>query len=202
MIDRIFRWVLDAAVRECCAWRRDGVDIGVSINLATHNLRDAHLPDHVAQALAAHGLPAEQLTIEITESGIIGDATHAAGVCRRLREIGVGLSIDDFGTGYSSLVHLKHLPFTEIKIDRSFTHDMLTNEHDAAIVRSIIDLGHQLGRVIVAEGVESQAVLDRLRDYGCDLAQGYFISRPLGRDALYAWLGRPETSAPPSASNR
>ncbi len=191
MIDRIFRWVLNAAVRECSAWRRSGADVGVSINLATHNLRDVHLPDQVAQALAAHGLPAEQLTIEITESGIMGDTTHAASVCRRLRDIGVGLSIDDFGTGYSSLVHLKHLPFTEIKVDRSFTHDMLTNEHDAAIVRSIIDLGHQLNRVIVAEGVESQAVLDRLRDYGCDLAQGYFISRPLEREALHAWIRRP-----------
>jgi diguanylate cyclase (GGDEF)-like protein len=198
LIDRIFRWVLDAAIRECCAWRRAGFDFGVSINLATHNLHDLHLPEHVALALTAHGLPPRELTIEITESGIMGDATHAASVCRRLREIGVGLSIDDFGTGYSSLVHLKHLPFTEIKIDRSFTHDMLTNEHDAAIVRSIIDLGHQLDRVIVAEGVESQAVLDRLREHGCDLAQGYFISRPLARDALYEWLrGRP--AAEPAA---
>jgi len=208
MIDRIFRWVLDAAVRECCAWRRAGSDVGVSINVATHNLRDVHLPDHVARALTDHGLAPQQLTIEITESGIMGDATHAAAVCRRLRDIGVGLSIDDFGTGYSSLVHLKHLPFTEIKIDRSFTRDMLVNEHDAAIVRSIIDLGHQLDRVIVAEGVESQAVLDRLRDYGCDLAQGYFISRPLAGEALHAWLRQPqagagpETSAPPGTSNR
>jgi diguanylate cyclase (GGDEF)-like protein len=187
-IDRLFRWVLNAAVRECCAWRRLGHDVGVSINVATHNLRDAHLPEYVAQALSMHGLPPAQLTLEITESGIMGDATHAAGVCRRLRGIGVGLSIDDFGTGYSSLVHLKHLPFTEIKIDRSFTREMLTNEHDAAIVRSIIDLGQQLGRVIVAEGVESQAVLDRLREYGCDLAQGYFISRPLARETLHDWL--------------
>jgi diguanylate cyclase (GGDEF)-like protein len=188
MIDRIFRWVLNAAVRECCRWRKAGSDVGVSINLATHNLRDSQLPDQVARALSAHGLAPQHLTIEITESGIMGDATHAAGVCRRLRDIGVGLSIDDFGTGYSSLVHLKHLPFTEIKIDRSFTREMLSNEHDAAIVRSIIDLGQQLGRVIVAEGVESRAVLDRLREYGCDLAQGYFISRPLARESLYDWL--------------
>jgi diguanylate cyclase (GGDEF)-like protein len=191
MIDRIFRWVLTAAVRECRGWRREGIDVGVSINVATHNLRDAHLPDLVAQALKTHGLAPEQLTIEITESGIMGDATLAAGVCRRLRDIGVGLSIDDFGTGYSSLVHLKHLPFTEIKIDRSFTRDMLTNEHDAAIVRSIIDLGHQLDRVIVAEGVESREVLERLREYGCDLAQGYFFSRPLSRESLHGWLRQP-----------
>jgi diguanylate cyclase (GGDEF)-like protein len=191
MIDRIFRWVLDAAVRECCAWRAKGFDVGVSINVATHNLRDVHLPDQVAHALTSRGLPPAQLTLEITESGIIGDATHAAGVCRRLREIGVGLSIDDFGTGYSSLVHLKHLPFTELKIDRSFTRELLANEHDAAIVRSIIDLGHQLDRTIVAEGVESRDVLDRLRDYGCDLAQGYFISRPLARAPLYDWFHSP-----------
>ena len=191
VIDRIFRWVLNAAVRECCAWRRGGHDVGVSINVATHNLRDLHLPEYVAQALSMHGLAPACLTLEITESGIMGDATHAAGVCRRLRDIGVGLSIDDFGTGYSSLVHLKHLPFTEIKIDRSFTREMLTNEHDAAIVRSIIDLGQQLGRVIVAEGVESRDVLDRLREYGCDLAQGYYISRPLARDSLRDWLCLP-----------
>jgi EAL domain-containing protein (putative c-di-GMP-specific phosphodiesterase class I) len=112
-----------------------------------------------------------------------------------LRKIGVGLSIDDFGTGYSSLVHLKHLPFTELKVDRSFTNEMLVNEHDAAIVRSTIDLGHELGRTIVAEGVERREVLERLRQYRCDFAQGYFISPPLEKVALREWL-----SAPPAFS--
>ena len=126
--------------------------------------------------------------LEITESGVFGDATLAAQVCGALRATGVGLSVDDFGTGYSSLMHLKHLPFTELKVDRAFTAGLLSNDHDAAIVRSIIDLGHELGRTIVAEGVESQEVLDRLRAQGCDLAQGFHISRPLLEHDLREWL--------------
>jgi len=126
--------------------------------------------------------------VEITESGILGEAALATGTFQRLRALGVGLSIDDFGTGYSSLAHLRHLPFTELKIDRSFTNEMLANEHDAAIVRSTIALAHELGRSVVAEGVETREVLDRLREYGCDFAQGYFISRPLEKAALQEWL--------------
>ncbi|MBK5254952.1 MAG: EAL domain-containing protein, partial [Vicinamibacteria bacterium] len=145
-------------------------------------------PVAVAKALTKYGLPAEMLTLEVTESGAFGDATLAAEVCRALREMGVGLSVDDFGTGYSSLMHLKHLPFTELKVDRAFTAGVIHNEHDAAIVRSIIDLGHELGRTIVAEGVESQEVLDRLRAKGCDLVQGFHISRPLPEPALREWL--------------
>jgi diguanylate cyclase (GGDEF)-like protein/PAS domain S-box-containing protein len=186
--DRLLRWVLDRAIRDCREWQAAGLPVGVSVNLSPHNLRDRELADVIAAALHAHDLAPQHLTIEITESGILGDVALATATCRRLRELGVGLSIDDFGTGYSSLVHLKHLPFTELKIDRSFTGEMLANEHDAAIVRSIIELGHQLGRAIVAEGVEHADVLARLRAYGCDLAQGYFISRPLEKAALRDWL--------------
>jgi EAL domain-containing protein (putative c-di-GMP-specific phosphodiesterase class I) len=171
-IDRISRWVLDKAIRDCSEWQKAGLAAGVSVNLSPHNLRDEQLAELVGVTLRAHGLAARHLTIEITESGILADAVLATGTFQRLRDIGVGLSIDDFGTGYSSLVHLKHLPFTELKIDRSFTSEMLTNEHDAAIVRSTIDLCHELGRSIVAEGVESQEVLDRLRQFRCDFAQG------------------------------
>jgi len=190
-IDRISRWVLDAAIRDCCEWQDVGADVGVSVNVSPHNLRDDQLATIVDGALRRHGLAARLLTIEITESGVLGDAVMAAGTFQALREIGVGLSIDDFGTGYSSLVHLKHLPFTELKIDRTFTNELLANEHDAAIVRSTIDLGHELKRTIVAEGVESREVLDRLRQYRCDLAQGYFISRPLEKTALRQWLRDP-----------
>ena len=188
VIDRITRWVVEAAVRDCKEWQRAGLAVGVAVNLAPHNLRDDTLPAFVAEVLARHGLAPAELTLEITESGVLSDIALATGICRRLREIGVGLSIDDFGTGYSSLVHLKHLPFTELKIDRSFTNEMLGNEHDAAIVRSIIDLGHELGRTIVAEGVETEAALARLREYGCDAAQGYLFSKPLARAALDDWL--------------
>ena len=191
IIDRISRWVLDRAIRDCREWQAAGHAVGVAVNLSPHNLRDEQLVDGLAQLLADHGLPPADLTLEITESGILGEAVLAAGTIQRLRALGVGLSIDDFGTGYSSLAHLRHLPFSELKIDRSFTHDMLANEHDAAIVRSTIDLGHELGRGIVAEGVESAEVLERLREYRCDYAQGYFISRPLEKAALREWLAHP-----------
>jgi diguanylate cyclase (GGDEF)-like protein len=188
LIDRITRFVIEMALRDCSAWRKAGFTLGVAVNLAPRNLRDPELPIAVARALTKHGLPARTLTLEVTESGAFGEAPLAAEVCRALRETGVGLSVDDFGTGYSSLMHLKHLPFTELKVDRVFTAGMMSNEHDSAIVRSIIDLGHELGRTIVAEGVESQEVLDRLRARGCDLAQGYHISRPLAEPAFREWL--------------
>ena len=188
VIDRIARWVLQTAIRDCREWREAGSTAGVAVNLSPHNLRDKHLPEFIAEVLAQHGLPAQELTLEITESGVLGEALLAAGIFQRLRDIGVGLSIDDFGTGYSSLVHLKQLPFTELKIDRSFTKEMLSNEHDAAIVRSTIALGHELHRTIVAEGVETQEVLEQLRSYHCDFAQGYLISRPLEKVALREWL--------------
>jgi EAL domain-containing protein (putative c-di-GMP-specific phosphodiesterase class I) len=188
LIDRITRFVIEMALRDCSAWREAGFTLGVAVNLAPRNLRDPELPIAVAKALTKHGLPARTLTLEVTESGAFGEAPLAAEVCRALRETGVGLSVDDFGTGYSSLMHLKHLPFTELKVDRVFTAGMMSNEHDSAIVRSIIDLGHELGRTIVAEGVESQEVLDRLRARGCDLAQGFHISRPLAEPAFREWL--------------
>jgi diguanylate cyclase (GGDEF)-like protein/PAS domain S-box-containing protein len=197
IIDRIARWVLQTAIRDCREWEDSGLDIGVSVNLSPHNLRDNQLPDFIAQTLAQAGLAPTRLTIEITESGILEQATLATGTFQRLRAIGIGLSIDDFGTGYSSLMHLKHLPFTELKVDRSFTSEMLVNQHDAAIVRSTIDLGHELGRRIVAEGVETREVLERLRKFGCDFAQGYFISPPLEKAALREWLLDPPLFMPP-----
>ena len=187
-IDRISHWVIDKAIRDCREWQSAGLTAGVSVNLSPHNLRDPQLADAIQAALLRHGLSPRQLTVEITESGILGEAALATGTFQRLREIGVGLSIDDFGTGYSSLAHLRHLPFTELKIDRSFTNEMLVNEHDAAIVRSTIALAHELGRTVVAEGVETREVLERLRQYGCDFVQGYFISQPLEKSALHAWL--------------
>jgi diguanylate cyclase (GGDEF)-like protein/PAS domain S-box-containing protein len=187
-IDRISHWVVDKAIRDCRDWQAAGFGAGVSVNLSPHNLRDPQLADIIQNSLQRHGLAPRHLTVEITESGILSEAALATGTFQRLRAIGVGLSIDDFGTGYSSLAHLRHLPFTELKIDRSFTNEMLANEHDAAIVRSTIALAHELGRTVVAEGVETRDVLERLRQYGCDFAQGFFISQPLERNALQAWL--------------
>ncbi|HEU5398172.1 MAG TPA: EAL domain-containing protein [Gammaproteobacteria bacterium] len=186
--DRIARWVLNQVLRDFAGLQQGGHRLGVAMNLSPYNLRDPRLPEFIAASLKEHDVPPEQLTLEITESGILGSALLAAGVFQKLRDIGVGLSVDDFGTGYSSLMHLRHLPFTELKVDRSFTHEMLANAHDAAIVRSTIDLGHELGRRIVAEGVETREVLERLRLYRCDYAQGYFISPPLEKAALAEWL--------------
>jgi len=194
-IDRIARWVLDKAIRDCRDWQAAGLSAGVSINLSPHNLRDPQLAEAANASLLRHGLAPRHLTVEITESGILSEAALAAGTVQRLRNIGVGLSIDDFGTGYSSLAHLRHLPFTELKIDRSFTNDMLANEHDAAIVRSTIALAHDLGRSVVAEGVETREVLERLREYRCDYAQGYYISQPLEKSALQVWLRDAAASA-------
>lgn len=191
LIDRISHWVLQAAIRDCRGWRQAGMDIGVSVNLSPRNLRDAALPGMIDDWLREADVPATMLTLEITESGILDETVIGAGVFERLRDVGVGISIDDFGTGYSSLVHVKQLPFTELKVDRTFIRDLLTDEHDAAIVRSTIDLGHELGRSIVAEGVEEKAVLKRLEEFGCNYAQGYYISLPLEKSALLDWLRSP-----------
>jgi len=190
VMDRITRSVIVAALRDCRIWRDAGFEAGVAVNLAPRNLRDAALPATVAAALQKHALPAAALTLEVNESGVFGDARQASEVCRALREMGVGLSVDDFGTGYSSLMHLKHLPFTELKVDRAFTAGVIHNEHDAAIVRSIIDLGHELGRTIVAEGVESQEVFDHLKARGCDAVQGFHITPALALSGLLEWLKR------------
>ena len=186
--DRIARWVLETAIKDCHESGGPELGIGMSVNLSPHNLRDPQLLKVLAELLERYDYPPQSLTVEITESGILSEALLGTGVFQRLRDIGVGLSIDDFGTGYSSLMHLKHLPFTELKVDRSFTHDMLVNLHDAAIVRSTIDLGHELGRTIVAEGVETREALERLKQFRCDYAQGYFISPPLEKSAIREWL--------------
>ncbi|MDQ6670338.1 MAG: EAL domain-containing protein [Chloroflexota bacterium] len=188
LIKPLTRWVLNAALRQCRTWLNSGFAIQVAVNVSMHDLHDDTLPDTVARLLVAHGVPAEYLGIEITEGAIMSDTGRALSVLTRLRAVGVSLSVDDFGTGYSSLAYLKRLPVDELKIDRSFVRNIATDEEDAAIVRSTIGLGHELGLGVVAEGVEDQASWDRLRQFGCDLAQGYFIARPLSVSDLDRWL--------------
>jgi EAL domain-containing protein (putative c-di-GMP-specific phosphodiesterase class I) len=182
-------WVLDKAIRSCRDWRAAGHDIGVSVNLSPRSLRDPALPGEIGALLAAVGLPARALTLEITEGSLFAESDASLRAVAELLELGVRLSIDDFGTGYSSLTHLKRLPVTEIKIDRSFVRDLVRVGHDETIVRSIVELGHSLGCEIVAEGIEDGETLDRLRAIGCDLGQGFLISRPLDEDGLARWLG-------------
>jgi len=188
LIRPLSRWVLDAALRQVNRWRQDGLDLAVAVNLSMRNLHDPEMAETIRQLLARWGVPASCLTIEITESSLMADAARAMEVLSRVRSMGVGVSIDDFGTGYSSLAYLKRLPVHELKIDKSFVAHMASDENDAAIVRSTIGLAHDLGLRVVAEGVEDQQTWDVLAALGCDVAQGYFISRPLPALALGEWL--------------
>jgi len=159
------------------------------VNISARDLQMGEaLVQHVSQALAAAELPAGMLCLEITESGLMEDPGSAQSTLRKLRELGVTTSIDDYGTGYSSLAYIKQLAVNELKIDRTFVSGMEADQSNAAIVRSTIELGHNLGLTVAAEGVETDHELAELRRFGCDLAQGYHLSRPLAADALEAWL--------------
>ena len=176
--------VLDEALRQQRAWRDDGIDIRVAVNLSARDLYDLTLPATTARLLATHDVPPTALELEITESVIVADPMRARAILNRLSEMGVVLAIDDYGTGYSSLGYLKRLPIDEMKIDRSFVMQMADDRNDAAIVRSTVELGRNLGLRVVAEGVETAAAWAHLKALGCDFAQGYYLSKPVpaGRD--------------------
>jgi diguanylate cyclase (GGDEF)-like protein len=182
------RWVLDAALAQCAAWRASGIDLPVAINLAAANIVDVTLPDVVAEALERHGVPGDRLECEISEDTVMADPVRAMDVLGRLRQMGLRLSLDDFGTGHSSLAYLKRLPLDEVKIDRSFVLGMTEDENDAVIVRSTIDLARNLGLDVVAEGVENEEILRGLGALHCDVAQGFHLSRPLPPAELERWL--------------
>jgi EAL domain-containing protein (putative c-di-GMP-specific phosphodiesterase class I) len=179
IILRLTERVLDMALAQTRAWTDAGHAVPVAVNLSTRCLLDAGLPDLVQQLLSLHRVPAELLRLEVTESAVMGDATRCMEVLQRLHDLGVRLSIDDFGTGYSSMAHLRRLPVDELKIDRSFVLGMTTTQQDAVLVRTAIDLGHNLGLTVVAEGVEAAEHVRALRALGCDIAQGYHYARPM-----------------------
>ncbi len=188
LIKQLSACVLDAALRQARAWADAGLDLSVAVNLSARNLLEGDLPELVAGLLARHEVPAARLILEITESAIMSDETHSLDILSRLSELGVSLSIDDFGMGYSSLSRLRRLPVNEIKIDRSFVAHMDREREDALIVRSTIELAHNLGLSVVAEGVETETIWNRLGELGCDYAQGYFLCRPLPPSELSGWL--------------
>jgi diguanylate cyclase (GGDEF)-like protein len=182
--------VLRQALAQVRAWHRKGMRIGVSVNLSVRQLTDMNLPRDVAALLADFHLPASVLTLEVTETTIMADPSRTLNVLRMLADIGIDLSIDDFGTGYSSLAYLRRLQADELKIDKSFVMGMARNSNDAVIVRSTIELGHNLGLRMVAEGVEDAETWHLLRNLGCDIVQGYHLSRPLPPKQITEWLNK------------
>jgi diguanylate cyclase (GGDEF)-like protein/PAS domain S-box-containing protein len=188
LIRTVTDWLLERALAQVHAWRENGAPIHIAVNISAKSLLDQALPSKIHSMLTKWDVDPRFLKIEITESSIMADPAHALAVMSMLQSMGVRLSVDDFGTGYSSLTHLRELPIDEIKIDKSFVSGMTTSEADAAIVRTVIDLGHNLGKQVCAEGVEDEATWNMLRDLGCDLAQGFWISRPVNGTELMDWL--------------
>jgi diguanylate cyclase (GGDEF)-like protein len=180
--------VLDQALAAVRRWRAQGHLLNLSVNLTPRQLDDMQLPSVIAALLRRHDVPADCLILEVTESTVMADATRSASVIRELRGLGIGLSIDDFGTGYSSLAHLQRLAPDEIKIDRSFVAQMRHIGSERTIVLSTLELGHNLGLRVVAEGVEVEAVASLLAQHGCDVLQGFAISRPDDEGTITRWL--------------
>jgi diguanylate cyclase (GGDEF)-like protein len=187
-IRAITHWVVAHAVEQCAKWRRDGLTMNVSINISARDLMDAELPVRFASVLEQHECKAQWIALEITESAIFDDPGHAIENLQLLHSLGCRLSIDDFGTGYSSLAYLRRLPLNEIKIDKSFVQRMVRDASDAVIVRSTIELAHNMGLDVVAEGVEDETTLERLRALGCDMVQGFYLSKPLSAVDVPVWM--------------
>jgi diguanylate cyclase (GGDEF)-like protein len=179
--------VIDDALTAVRGWRDRGLAISVAVNLTARQVASENLPNQIEEALAAHGLPSQALVVEVTESSLMANPAQIRTVLGRLRELGVGLAMDDFGTGFSSLTHLRDLPVTEIKIDQSFVAGTVSSARSAALVKSIIDLGHNLGLNVVAEGVETDETRTVLTDLGCTVLQGYLLARPMPGDQLEQW---------------
>ncbi|MGH8791843.1 MAG: putative bifunctional diguanylate cyclase/phosphodiesterase [Stackebrandtia sp.] len=188
LLGRLTEFVLRDGLSRLQGWADDGHDIGIAVNLSPRTLADTDFPDVVAGLLEEYGVPASKLTLEITEDGMVGAGGRTPQTLRRLRELGVRLAVDDFGKGYSSLSYLRQLPAQEIKIDRSFVQGMAVDEGDLAIVRAVVDLARHFSMAVVAEGVESEMTLSLLTEIGCDVAQGFYFSRPLPPERFAAWM--------------
>ena len=180
--------VFNIALHQCGEWVKAGRHIGVAINCSAHSLTDEHLPERIDALLYTWGVPHHLLTVEVTESAIMAHPEQGLAILTQLHEMGVKISVDDYGTGYSSLSYLKSMPVSELKIDRSFVSDMLTDENDAVIVRATIDMAHDLGLEVTAEGIEDEATWNALVEMACDRAQGYYMGKPMPADELERWL--------------
>ena len=187
LIDPLTQWGLRTTLRQWLAWREDGIDTCLAFNISALSLEHLDFPDLVERMCRALDVPTERLVLELTE-GATQPLVKMMDTLTRFRIKGIGLAIDDFGVGYSTLMQLRQLPFTELKIARFFVDDATSSADSALIVKSIIDLAHGLGLTVTAEGVETGDQLALLRDLGCDVAQGYFVARPLEPDKLKGWM--------------
>jgi diguanylate cyclase (GGDEF)-like protein len=194
MIKPLTFWVVDQALQDLRNWRRQGETFSVAVNISARNLQDREFVDRLTASLGEYDTPPDQLQLEITESAIMTDPVRARETIAALDALGVSLAIDDFGTGYSSLSYLKQLPVDELKIDKSFVIDMEQDENDAVIVRSTVDLAHNLGLRVTAEGVERPGLWDILMQLDCDFAQGFHICRPVPVTTVMEWLANWRTA--------
>ena len=188
LIQPITCWVMDNASKQCAIWNKLGHKLLISINISTSCIHDARLPVKLNEIILGNNLSPDQITLELTENIFIKDPVRSKKILDNVNKMGVSISIDDFGTGYSSLAYLKQLPVNELKVDRSFVMEMLEDENDEVIVRTTIDLAHNLGITVVAEGVESMEVAQRLKELNCDAAQGYYLGRPMEVDDFIKFI--------------
>ncbi|MBM0234518.1 EAL domain-containing protein, partial [Micromonospora sp. STR1_7] len=184
------RRVVDDVVEQLAKWLAAGIGLRAALNVSVRDLHTGEIADQIADRLARYGVPAERLQLEITEGALMADPRRVLATISRLHRIGVAIALDDFGTGYSSLQHLRRLPLSEVKVDRSFVLGMADDADDAAIVRSMIELAGALGLRVVAEGVEDERTWRMLHAAGCDAAQGWFYARPMPAEELVTWLAR------------
>ncbi len=183
-------WVLETAIKQCVIWHKSGLPVNVSINISANFLQEEHVVQRVAGLILQYELPDNVFALEITENTLMDNPQQASKILIEMSEMNIDVSIDDFGTGYSSLAYLKHLKLDELKIDRSFVMGMSEYKNDSVIVQTVIDMAHNMGLRVVAEGVERREDWDKLHAMGCDFIQGYFISRPKPVDEISEWLKR------------
>ncbi len=188
LIKPLTYYVLRSALRQCEQWQRMGIDLSVSVNISAVNIQDPEFVEEVAKLLNEFNVPPSRIELEVTETAVMSEPARAVACIKELCALGLQIAVDDFGTGYSSMAYLKELLVAKIKIDKSFVKDMVASHNDDVIVRSTVELGHNLGLKVVAEGVENEVVWDRLKALGCDDGQGYYMSRPLPADTFAEWL--------------
>ncbi|MCG7529869.1 EAL domain-containing protein [Psychrobium sp. MM17-31] len=187
-INALTQWVFVTALKQYNTWKEQGIDINIAVNISAENLKDIGFEAFVRDSVTQYQVPNNYVTLEVTESAVVDNPEAAIALLRRFKEDGFKISIDDYGTGYSSLAQLKQLPVNELKIDKSFVQKLESDEDDQIIVRSTIELAHNMGLSVVAEGIEDEYSLHWLAKHGCELAQGYYISRPQPSEKLTPWL--------------